>query len=62
MDCQICKNKDICKWTGDMDRLKEILTYTTIDPESPISLEIRCKKYQSEIQGLVRKDTGSNYK
>ena len=62
MDCQTCRNKDICKWVGDMDRLNDIQLNAPKDSESPVIIKVICKKYQSEIQGLVRGDAGSNYK
>ena len=56
MKCQSCSNKDLCKWVDDMKRFDDVLLNTIKDSHSPVSLEIVCKRYQSETHGTPRKD------
>ena len=54
MKCQSCRNKDLCKWVRDMERFDDIRLNTPKESDSPVGLEVVCKRYQSEAQGIPR--------
>lgn len=57
-NCEICKNKEICKWVDHMNTTREKVSNIDGNSLSPIRIVLQCNSFVRKANEFMREQRG----